>query len=76
MVEFRTTVVPVWHSPEDLIEIAHYIKGAGLYSLQQFNPKTTLDPELSGVKPYNKAELDEIATRCQPYVHKVRVCNL
>jgi pyruvate formate lyase activating enzyme len=75
-IEFRTTVVPVWHSPEDIIEIARYIKGARLYSLQQFNPRITLDPELSGVKPYSKAELEEIAARCQPYVQKVRVCNV
>lgn len=75
-VEFRTTVVPIWHSPEDIIEIARYIKGARLYSLQQFNPRTTLDSELSRVKPCSKAELDQIATRCQPYVQKVRVCNV
>lgn len=75
-VEFRTTVVPVWHSPKDIVEIARYIEGARLYSLQQFNPRTTLDPELSGVKPYSKAELDQIANRCQPYVQKVRVCNI
>lgn len=75
-VEFRTTVVPVWHQTEDIIQIARYIEGARLYSLQQFNPRTTLDPELSGVKPYSKAELNEIAARCQPYIHKVRVCNV
>jgi pyruvate formate lyase activating enzyme len=75
-VEFRTTVVPVWHSPEDIIEIARYIKGAGLYSLQQFNPHTTLEFELSRVKPYSKVELEEMAARCQPYVQKVRVCNV
>ncbi len=76
MVEFRTTVVPLWHLPDDIAEIARYIEGARLYSLQQFNPRTTLDPELSGVKPYSKAELEEIAARCQPYVQKVRVCNI
>ncbi|HBQ27260.1 MAG TPA: anaerobic ribonucleoside-triphosphate reductase activating protein [Syntrophomonas sp.] len=76
MVEFRTTVVPVWHRPEDIVEIACYIKGARLYSLQQFNPRTTLDLELSRVKPYSKAELEKIAADCQPYVQKVRVCNV
>ena len=75
-VEFRTTVVPVWHSPEDIIEIARYIKGARFYSLQQFNPGTTLNPELFGIKPYSKAELEEIANRCQSWVQKVRVCNV
>lgn len=75
-VEFRTTVVPLWHSPEDILAIARYIEGARLYSLQQFNPRTTLDPGLGGVKPYSKDELTDMARQCQPYVETVRVCNI
>lgn len=75
-VEFRTTVVPLWHSPEDILAIARHIEGARLYSLQQFNPRTTLDPGLASVKPYSKEELMEIARQCQHYVELVRVCNI
>jgi pyruvate formate lyase activating enzyme len=75
-VEFRTTVVPLWHSPEDIIEIARYIEGARLYSLQQFNPRTTLDPGLATVKPYSKEELENMARECQHHVKAVRVCNV
>jgi len=75
-VEFRTTVVPLWHSPEDILAIARYIKGARLYSLQQFNPRTTLDPSLAAVKPYSKEELESMAQQCREYVNIVRVRNI
>jgi pyruvate formate lyase activating enzyme len=75
-VEFRTTVVPLWHRAEDMVAIARHIKGARLYCLQQFNPRATLDPGLSSVKPYSKEELLELARLCQPYVDLVRVRNI
>ena len=45
-VEFRTTVVPLLHPPEDIEEIARYIQGASLYSLQQFNPQSLWTPTM------------------------------
>ena len=75
-VEFRTTVIPLWHSPEDIAAIARYIEGARLYCLQQFNPRTTFDSGLSSVKPYSKEELMELARLCRPYVDSVRIRNV
>lgn len=74
-VEFRTTVVPVLHTPEDIIEIAQYIEGAELYTLQQFNPRVTLEPGYGHVAPYSREEMQSIADRCADYVKEVRVIN-
>jgi pyruvate formate lyase activating enzyme len=75
-VEFRTTVVPALHTAADVIAIARYIEGAQLYTLQQFNPRVTLDPGYAHVVPYSKAEMQAIADQCAPYVQEVRVVNL
>lgn len=74
--EFRTTVIPALHTEEDIEEIARYIKGAGLYSIQQFNPEVTLEVYYGDLVPYDKEQMQNIASQCQPYVEKVRVINL
>jgi len=74
--EFRTTVVPALHKPEDIVAIARYIEGSDLYTLQQFNPRVTLEPGYAQVIPYSKEEMQEIADRCAVYVKKVQVVNL
>ena len=75
-VEFRTTVVPVLHAPEDILSIAQHIKGERLYTLQQFNPRITLEPGYSTVVPYTKTEMEEIADMCRPYTPTVRIINI
>ena len=75
-VEFRTTVVPLLHPPEDIEEIARYIQGAPLYSLQQFNPSVTLDTDYGAVVPYTRQEMQALADRCAPFVQNVRVVNI
>jgi pyruvate formate lyase activating enzyme len=75
-IEFRTTVVPALHTAEDIISIARYIEGCELFTLQQFNPRITLEPGYANVVPYGKQEMQEIADKCAPYVKAVRVINL
>lgn len=75
-VEFRTTVIPCLHSPGDILEIARYIEGAPLYSLQQFNPELTLDTGYGDEVPYSKHEMNQLAERVAPLVEKVRVVNI
>lgn len=75
-VEFRTTVVPALHTPEDIVAIARFIEDARLYTLQQFNPRVTLEPGYRRVVPYIKAEMQQMADMCAPYVKEVRVVNL
>ena len=75
-VEFRTTVVPALHTPENIVAIARFIEDARLYTLQQFNPRVTLEPGYRQVVPYIKAEMQQMADMCAPYVKEVRVVNL
>ncbi len=75
-VEFRTTVVPCLHTPEDIIAIAKYIEGAPKYSLQQFNPRNTLNPDYHNIKPYSQEELQAMADECRKYVRQVRLINV
>lgn len=74
--EFRTTVVPALHTAEDIVAIARYIEGSQLYTLQQFNPRVTLEPGYAQVVPYSKAEMQAIADKCAPYLKEVRVVNI
>jgi pyruvate formate lyase activating enzyme len=71
--EFRTTVVPILLTPDDVERIAAYIGGARVYALQQFRPENTLDPHLSMVRPYPGPEVLAMAERARQYVRKVVV---
>lgn len=66
--EFRTTVVPTLLSQEDVVEIAKYISGAKLFSIQQFRPDVTLDKTFKSIKPYRKEELLRMKEECSKYV--------
>ena len=66
--EFRTTVVPTLHSPEDIVDIAREIEGARKYALQNFSNRETMDPEFQKIVPYKNEELQEIRKRALPYV--------
>lgn len=75
-VEFRTTVIPSLHSSEDIINIAKYITGAKLYTIQQFNPEVTLDVNYEKLLPYDKKDMELIAKKCRAFVETVRVINI
>jgi pyruvate formate lyase activating enzyme len=75
-VEFRTTVVPALHTAADIVEIARYIEGCEQYTLQQFNPRLTLEPGYGRVIPYSMNEMQAIADQCAAYVKDVPVVNI
>ena len=56
--EFRTTIVKEYHTKEDLIEIAKYIKDAKNYYLQQFVDSGKCIKE--GLNSYNTEEMQEL----------------
>jgi len=66
--EFRTTVVPSLLTRGDIIKIARDLNGAQRYILQQFNPKDTLDKEISKLKPYPAEELKKCAELVKEFV--------
>jgi pyruvate formate lyase activating enzyme len=69
--EFRTTMVPTYLSLEDYERMAAYIGTARKLALQHFNPRNTLDPNLSVINPLPEAKVKAIAERCKPYVRKL-----
>ena len=71
--EFRTTVVPILLTPEDIERIAAYIGGSRRFALQQFRPQNTLDPNLLVVRPYSGPEVLAMAEKARQYVRKVVV---
>ena len=56
--EFRVTVLPEYHEPEDIYQLARDLNGAARLRLQNFNPgESILDPALKSVKPYTPEDL-------------------
>ena len=75
--EFRTTVLPNF-STEDFEEIGKWITSLGegkvkLFTLQQFNPKNTLDESFMKLIPKTREELDKLALVMEKYAEEVRV---
>ncbi len=72
--EFRTTAVPNFVDEEDFIEIADFIKGAKLYSIQQYcNAKAMIDPNMKTVEPYSKEQLEKYKKIVEKTVDEVKV---
>jgi pyruvate formate lyase activating enzyme len=70
---FRTTVVPGLVGKEDVVKIGEWLNGAAHYLIQQFVPLTTIDPAYLAVKPFSRAELEEIVAAAKPYYGDVRI---
>jgi pyruvate formate lyase activating enzyme len=67
--EFRTTIVPLLHSEETIMEIARYISGAKKYVLQNFSPlEKTLDPSFQKIKPYSDEKIQEFVEKVKRYI--------
>ncbi len=70
---FRTTVVPGLVGKEDVVRIGEWLNGAARYFIQQFVPQTTIDPAYLDVKPYGRAQLEEIVAAAKPYFGEVAI---
>jgi len=70
---FRTTVVPGLVGKEDVVKIGEWLKGAEHYLIQKFVPQTTIDPAFLEVKPYGRAELEEIVAAARPFFGEVLI---
>jgi len=68
--EFRTTCVPGIVEKTDIEEITRMVGRGCMYTLQQFQPVNTLDPNYAEIVPYSEEELIgflEIARRNTSY---------
>lgn len=72
--EFRTTVIELFHTDEQMIEVGKLINGAKRYCIQPFIPKDNLpDPHLRDTKRTPPARLRRIEQLMKPYVQEVVV---
>ncbi len=55
--EFRVTVAPTFLNEEDIMRMAHELKGAKKFTLQQFSPAHTLDPGCRAIAPYPEGRI-------------------
>jgi len=57
---FRTTIVPEIVTEKDFSDILDMVENSELLSITNFNPKITLDPEFSRIKPYDIDFLEKL----------------
>jgi pyruvate formate lyase activating enzyme len=60
---FRLTVVPNLLTEEDIYQVARELAPVKRFTLQQFSPDNTLDPELKKISPWPQEELDRVQER-------------
>jgi pyruvate formate lyase activating enzyme len=70
--EFRTTILPLFLTPEDVMDIGSAIKGAKKYVLQNFSSQNPLEPRLREESPYSSVDLEEMARRLRGYVANIQ----
>ena len=69
--EFRVTVVPAYHGPEDIYQLARDLSGAARLRLQNFKPGASiLDPALKTVSPYTPEDLANLQLRVDELMFK------
>jgi len=71
--EFRSTIIPLFHTKEEIIRMAEWIRGAKKYYLQNFRPEKTIDQEFQKLKPYSQEFLSEIQKTISPFFTICRI---
>jgi len=71
--ELRMTVCPALIKKRDIKDLAVQLEGVQKFVLQGFDPKNTLDPELSSVSPYDNHQMLEFKKILEEYVGECRV---
>lgn len=61
--EFRVTVVPTLLDENDLVRMAHQLRGAAKLTLQQFNPTHALDPRCRTIAPFPESRIRAMQLR-------------
>lgn len=68
--EFRTTVVPSFHSDNDIEAMAKAIKGARRYFLQKFQPATRFE-EMNKLKTQSDQEMERLKNIAKKHLQNV-----
>ena len=72
--EFRTTVVKEFHTLEDFTKIAHWLKGADAYYLQQFVDSPCVIQK--GLHAYQKEDMNHFLEAVTPYIPHAQLRGL
>ena len=70
---FRTTYVPGLLGREDMLRIGEWLGGPGVFQLQAFVPRNTLDPAFLDVRPFPREEMLFAAEMLRSFFSEVRV---
>jgi pyruvate formate lyase activating enzyme len=71
--EFRVTVVPEYHGPEDIYALARELNGAKRLRVQNFTPSEhVLDPALHRLSGYTEEDIEHIQNRVDMLVAESR----
>jgi pyruvate formate lyase activating enzyme len=68
--EFRTTLVPSLLQEEEIYALARRVRGSPRYTLQNFNPRETLDGSLRKVAPLHPERLRRMQKRVNEIIHE------
>jgi pyruvate formate lyase activating enzyme len=71
--DFRTTVVPGYHDMKTIEELVQSITGSRKFTIKQFDPSKTLDPECQKIQPYSESELRQIRDLIAPYFSETEI---
>ncbi|MCX7698519.1 MAG: anaerobic ribonucleoside-triphosphate reductase activating protein [Candidatus Goldbacteria bacterium] len=74
--EFRTTAVPEIVDENDFNDIGELVKGAKLFSIQQYDNSMTLNSSFKDIKPYKDDILKKFYNIMKKYVKKVKIKNI
>lgn len=58
--EFRMTVVPQFHTEEDVYAVAEYLRAADRFYLQEFRPRKCIDPSFLSIEPFSKDTFERL----------------
>ena len=71
--QFRTTFCPKFLTLDDLDRIGEAIRGADVWTVQNFRNKNTLDPSLAAVEPMDGEELLALRPRLERFVNRLQI---
>ncbi|MCF7846878.1 MAG: anaerobic ribonucleoside-triphosphate reductase activating protein [Candidatus Gracilibacteria bacterium] len=71
--EFRTTVLSDYHGKAEIEQIAKAVAGAQKFTLQNFRPAKTLNPEFSQCQPCTPEQLQDFKKIAEKHIANVEV---
>jgi pyruvate formate lyase activating enzyme len=71
--EFRTTILPLFHTEQDIEKMGKLLKNSEIFYIQQFRPIGCLNPNFEQEKQFSQKELEKFKEILKKYVKKVEI---